>query len=124
MGSNGSGKTTLFDCIAGIKRYSGKITRPLSFSYLPSELYFYPRVRAIEFIEFSCQAKQIIIDYKNIETLNSYFKLPLNNYAADYSTGMKKKLGIMSLVLKNSELCILDEPFNIFTHNRKFNIYL
>ena len=46
------------------------------------------------------------IDNRNI------FDLPLNQYAATYSTGMKKKLALMAILIQENKVLILDEPFN------------
>jgi len=46
------------------------------------------------------------IDDKNI------FDLPLNQYASTYSTGMKKKLALLAILLQENQCFILDEPFN------------
>ena len=40
------------------------------------------------------------------------FELPLNRFASRFSTGMKKKLAFMTLLLQKNALMILDEPFN------------
>lgn len=44
--------------------------------------------------------------------MNELFELPLDRYAASFSTGMKKKLSFMTLLLQKNDLMILDEPFN------------
>jgi ABC-2 type transport system ATP-binding protein len=112
IGKNGAGKTTLFNCIYGTEKYSGKIKRSNNISYLPSELYFYPRVRGIEFLEFICATKNQVLKKENIDKLNQFFKLPLTRYAKNYSTGMKKKLGLLAIFLIKGDVLLLDEPFN------------
>ncbi len=112
IGNNGAGKTTLFKCIYGTERYSGNINRPDSITYLPAELYFYPRIRGIEFIEFICSTKNQEVNYNAIDKINRFFKLPLKKYARLYSTGMQKKLGLMSMYLTTGDTLLLDEPFN------------
>ena len=112
LGDNGSGKTTLFNCIYGTEKYKGEIRRSSNVTYLPNELYFYPRVRGIEFLKYSCEIKGEKVDYEKIDKINAYFKLPLRKFAANYSTGMKKKLGLISVLLQNSDVYLLDEPFN------------
>lgn len=47
-----------------------------------------------------------------VEEANKMFQLPLHRYASEYSTGMKKKLALMALLLQDNDLYILDEPFN------------
>lgn len=52
------------------------------------------------------------IDSNAIEQWNKVFRLPLDRYATEYSTGMKKKLAFMALLLQKNDIYILDEPFN------------
>lgn len=40
------------------------------------------------------------------------FDLPLNDFASTYSTGMKKKLALLGVLLQKNDVYILDEPFN------------
>ena len=40
------------------------------------------------------------------------FDLPLDEFAATYSTGMRKKLAITAILLQDNSCLILDEPFN------------
>ena len=40
------------------------------------------------------------------------FDLPLSQYVTTYSTGMKKKLALLAVLLQGNEFFILDEPYN------------
>ncbi len=114
VGENGAGKTTLFKCITGIEKYDGQITadvQPLKdhTGYLQTEPYFFTKLTGREYIQLLCNArgkKTGNIDNKNV------FDLPLNRYASDYSTGMKKKLALTAILLQENRYFILDEPFN------------
>ncbi len=115
MGSNGSGKSTLFKCIKGLRRdYQGEVfldDQPLEKSeiaFLPSENYFYPRMKASEYLYF-------------FKLNNPYFEaahwleimdLPANGLVDNFSTGMKKKLAIIGCLGLDKPILILDEPFN------------
>ncbi|MBN2603442.1 MAG: ABC transporter ATP-binding protein [Candidatus Thermoplasmatota archaeon] len=112
LGDNGSGKTTLFNCIYGTEKFKGEINRSSSVTYLPNEPWFYPRVRGMEYLEFVCEMKGVKPDMEKIERINSFFNLPLKKFAANYSTGMKKKLGLISVFATDSDVYLLDEPFN------------
>lgn len=115
IGDNGAGKTTLFDCMLGLTRPDGGEivkTPGLRVGYLPAEPFFYSLVTAHEYLEFCLKAKGRKIDNGRIEELNRLFKLPLGRYASTYSTGMKKKLALMALLLQDNDLYVLDEPFN------------
>lgn len=113
-GDNGAGKTTLFRCMAGLEKYDGIITaerEPLKnhLGLLLTEPYFFPKITGAEYIRLLCNARNKKID--DIESRN-IFGLPLHQYAAVYSTGMKKKLAITAILLQGNDYFILDEPFN------------
>ncbi len=117
IGANGSGKTTLFNCIYGIDNdYEGEIEMGdkkgarYNIGYLPAELFFYPRTTGKEYLEFCAKARKVLSP--NIYKWNQLFELPLEHYAEHYSTGMKRKLGLMGLLLMDYEVLLLDEPFN------------
>ncbi|GHT39166.1 hypothetical protein AGMMS49965_04460 [Bacteroidia bacterium] len=114
VGENGSGKTTLFECIRHLQAYQGTVTMdtPAAIGYLPTALYFYPLMRGTEYIEFCLSARKLKINAAEIQSLNHLFELPLNDYAAEYSTGMKKKLAFMALLMQKNDILLLDEPFN------------
>jgi len=114
VGENGAGKTTLFRCIAGLETYEGEINSELNplknyLGLLLTEPFFFTKITGREYIRLLCNArkKEIAnIDDKNI------FDLPLNQYASTYSTGMKKKLALLAILLQENQYFILDEPFN------------
>lgn len=114
VGENGAGKTTLFRCIAGLEKHEGQIIadqNPIknNLGLLLAEPYFFDKITGKEYLQFVCNARgQLLtdLDQQNI------FDLPLNQYAVTYSTGMKKKLSLMGILLQKNEYFILDEPFN------------
>lgn len=112
LGKNGAGKTTFFDCIYQNKKYAGtilfsesKISRT-HISYLETENYFYPYITGNEYLNFFSSNT---VDFKQLSTA---FNLPLNKYVQDYSSGMKKKLALLGMLLLDKPINILDEPFN------------
>lgn len=114
VGENGSGKTTLFKCIAGLEEYSGSIEsefEPLKnhLGILLTEPYFMAKLTAREYVMLMCNARGR--SYKEIDEKN-IFDLPLDRYASQYSTGMKKKLAIFAILLQGNAFFILDEPYN------------
>jgi len=114
IGSNGAGKTTLFNCISRYiyKGSNIKYDIDINIGYLPTEIWFYSYMKGIEYLELSLTCRNININYEHINILNSMFDLPLEEYATDYSTGMKKRLVIMSILLQKNNFFALDEPFN------------
>lgn len=114
VGENGAGKTTLFRCIAGLEDHQGEIRSdktPLKnhLGLLLTEPYFFSKITGNEYLRLLCNAREkemTDVDSRNV------FDLPLQQYAATYSTGMKKKLALTAILLQENDYFILDEPFN------------
>lgn len=114
VGENGAGKTTLFRCIADLESYKGSIVgdkEPLKnhLGFLETNPSFMSRLTGWEYLKLFSIARGLKED--DFESQN-YFDLPLNEYAQTYSTGMKKKLALMAILLQKNDYFILDEPFN------------
>ena len=117
VGANGAGKTTLINCLYGLETdYQGTVRVADSRSLrqvtglLPYEPYFYPRLTGREYLEYCLQARgQPLVSFVG---WNELLELPLDQYADDYSAGMRKKLALLALLVQNLEYLILDEPFN------------
>jgi len=113
VGKNGAGKTTLFKCIAGLESNKGKINYngilKNDCGFLPTNPYFLSKITGKEYLQLLCNARSIKLP--DVATQN-LFDLPLNQYAETYSTGMKKKLALMGILLQKNKVLILDEPFN------------
>lgn len=114
IGENGAGKTTLFRCIAGLERFDGEITSDLQplknyLGLLFAEPYFFDKITGEEYIRLLCNAR-----HKDIDgiTDKNIFDLPLSQYVSTYSTGMKKKLALLAVLLQGNEFFVLDEPYN------------
>lgn len=114
VGENGAGKTTLFNCIAGLESYKGNISSDIKklkdhVGFLLTDPFFFSKITGEEYIRLLTNARNIKIE--KIEDKN-VFDLPLNEYASNYSTGMKKKLALTAILLQKNKVFILDEPFN------------
>lgn len=114
VGNNGSGKTTLFKCIAGLENFSGTINSEFkilknNLGFLETNPVIMSRITGWEYLKLFCVARHIHED--DFESQN-IFELPLSQYAETYSTGMKKKLALMAILLQKNKVFILDEPFN------------
>jgi ABC-2 type transport system ATP-binding protein len=114
VGENGAGKTTLFRCMAGLESCNGKISSECSplkncLGFLPTEPFFFKKITGTEYIRLLCNARGVKAE-KLLE--KNIFDLPLNRYASTYSTGMKKKLALMAILLQENQYFIMDEPFN------------
>ena len=117
VGANGAGKTTLINCLYGlemdfmgtIRDSAGRIVREHT-GLLPYEPYFYPRLTGREYLEFCLQARgRPLVDFAG---WNQILELPLDQYADEYSAGMRKKLALLALLVQQFDYLILDEPFN------------
>ncbi len=113
LGKNGAGKTTFFESLFRNVKFSGEIIlenqhlKREQISYLETENYFYPYITAKEYLSYFSGNK----NSKHIELIEK-FKLPLNKFVQYYSSGMKKKLALIGMLLLDKPINILDEPFN------------
>ena len=111
MGENGAGKSTLFRCIAGIESYDGSVVvnENKQIGYMNDTPFYYSYVTGMEHIEFCLRAKGKTISRDEIEQLNEKFALPLQRYASRYSLGMKKRLMLLTLMLQDNDIVIMDD---------------
>ena len=114
VGENGAGKTTLFRCFTGLESYDGTMEFEAGLSknnmgFLPTTPYMLSKITGLEYLQLMCNARNIKLS--NIEDQNP-FELPLDNFADQYSTGMKKKLALTAIFFQKNELFLFDEPFN------------
>ena len=129
LGPNGAGKTTLFRLMMGIlKATEGKLTvggldafeervavkRLIGF--LPDEPVFYSYLSGREVLELSAAMHGLEVASAMERLMPAVRELRLiddiDNYAEDYSRGMKKKLGLLLAMLHQPRLLVLDEPTN------------
>ncbi|WP_210516218.1 ATP-binding cassette domain-containing protein [Hymenobacter terricola] len=117
VGANGAGKTTLLNCLYGLENdFAGTVRDSAGpavrehTGLLPYEPYFYPRLTGREYLQFCLQARgRAITDFTG---WNALLELPLDQYADEYSAGMRKKLALLALLVQQFDYLILDEPFN------------
>ncbi len=118
IGANGAGKTTLINCLYGLENgFTGTVrategpglVREIT-GLLPYEPYFYPRLTGREYVAFCLQARGRPVP--DLRPWNELLELPLDQFATEYSAGMKKKLALLALLVQDFAYLILDEPFN------------
>ncbi|WP_229047788.1 ATP-binding cassette domain-containing protein [Chryseobacterium arthrosphaerae] len=113
LGKNGAGKTTLFESLYQTLKFSGSITwknerlQRKMISYLETENYFYPYITGEEYLAYFTAGKEA-----DITEIIKKFNLPLKKYVQYYSSGMKKKLALIGMLMLDKPINILDEPFN------------
>lgn len=115
VGLNGAGKSTLFRLLAqelslqkGFIRWKENALHWKDVLHLPTEPDFYPGITGADFLDLFPQER------KGVDVLPwaKLLHLPLNQPISGYSTGMKKKLGLLSLLKSARPWLLLDEPFN------------
>jgi ABC-2 type transport system ATP-binding protein len=115
VGLNGAGKTTFFNALSTtLKADSGQILfnenniTHKNIAYLETVNFFYSRITGKEYLNIF---KQTNADF-NLNSLQEFLKLPLDELIENYSTGMKKKLALLGVLKQNKPVFLLDEPFN------------
>ncbi|QGA80647.1 ABC transporter ATP-binding protein [Candidatus Nanohalobium constans] len=121
LGPNGVGKTTLFQTVIGLLREDdgtvkiegeehtgGKEVRS-KIGYLPSDISFYGGMSARENLEYFAQLAGTEPDFDELLELVG-LEEDADRNPKDFSTGMKKRLGIAQSLIKDPEIIIYDEP--------------
>ncbi len=128
IGHNGAGKTTTLKCVTGIHDFDeGDILidgislrdNPLEckrrFAYIPDNPDLYEYLTGIQYLNFIAdifkvsvndredRIKKYAVDFEILESLGDLI--------STYSHGMKQKLAIISALIHEPKLLILDEPF-------------
>jgi ABC-2 type transport system ATP-binding protein len=129
LGPNGAGKTTTIRMLMGIlvptsgsARIDGldcfqdRVEVKRRVGYLPDEPIFQDYLRGSEIIQFSGEMHGLTraeIDNR-VRPLLQQLELndALEEFAVNYSRGMKKKLALVCAMLHDPSLLILDEPTN------------
>ena len=127
LGPNGAEKTTTIKMIVGLlKPDSGKVfineidvwENPIEaksqISYVPDSPEIYDKLKGIEYLNFIADMYEIPKDIRE-ERMEKYLEIfNLKNAVGDiigsYSHGMKQKLVLISALLHEPNLFILDEP--------------
>ena len=129
LGPNGAGKTTLFRLLMGILKptegtllidsldaFEQRVDVKRLVGFLPDEPAFYSYMSGRETLELSVAMHGLDVKatMDRIYPLMSRLRLAgdIDNYAEDFSRGMKKKLGLLLSMLHEPKLLILDEPTN------------
>lgn len=128
IGHNGAGKTTLLKSIAGIIPFDSGEIRVLGHSiqkepllvkkdlaYIPDNPDIYESIKASQYLDFiadvfgvSLERRiQLIHEYATMFELTSVLDQPISTY----SHGMKQKLVIISALIHEPKVMLLDEPF-------------
>ena len=122
IGPNGAGKSTTIRTLLGLIKKSGgsasifgmdcekdKVKILSEVGYLPGEVFYYDKMRAIDLLNYSASFYQKDCTAR-IQELAGALALVLNKKIEDMSLGNKKKVGIVQGLLHSPKLIILDEP--------------
>jgi ABC-2 type transport system ATP-binding protein len=127
LGPNGAGKTTTLRIlmgflkatagrarIAGLDCFEQRVELKHIIGYLPDDPSFYDYLRGREIIDFSGSMHGLPRELIQARSRPLVERLELgdalNDYAVNYSRGMKKKLALVCALLHEPRLLILDEP--------------
>ena len=128
IGHNGAGKTTTLKCIAGIHDFENGEIRvdginvkedPLKaksiLAYIPDNPDLYEYLTGIQYLNFIADIFRVENDVRQqrIEKYAAELEITqaLGDLISTYSHGMKQKLVILSALVHQPKLLILDEPF-------------
>ena len=128
IGHNGAGKTTAIKCVTGIIGFEkGEIyidgisikedsqkTKSI-IAYIPDNPDLYDYLTGIQYLNFIADVFEVDKETRNnrIEKYGKLFEIygDLGSLISSYSHGMKQKLAIISALIHQPKLLILDEPF-------------
>lgn len=128
LGPNGAGKSSLMRTIATLQNPDeGSVffedidilKNPMDLrkvlGYLPQEFGVYPKMSAVELLDYLATLKGIASRKERNELIKQVLEITnlyevRKKYVDGYSGGMKQRFGIAQLLLNNPKLIIVDEP--------------
>jgi len=122
LGPNGAGKTTTIRCLMGMIRPSSgtahifgldcrrdSVAVKRKVGYLPGDIPQFGSLRGKEVVAY-LGGMRGGVDPKIVRSIAERFDLDLTRRFREYSSGNKRKLGILLAFMHEPELLILDEP--------------
>ncbi len=127
LGPNGAGKTTTILMLLGLTDISaGKVSvlgfdparAPLKVKqrvgYLPDSVGFYDYLTAVENLAYTAKLMGLSLAERTQRIGDALLRVRLADVAhkrvATYSRGMRQRLGLAEILVKQAEIAILDEP--------------
>lgn len=126
LGLNGAGKTTTIRILLDLLRPSAGrasifgndcqkdgLAARSKIGYLPGEMGLYSDMTGRQVIALLAGISQQRVDLQRVRSLQERLEFPdsdLSRKVREYSTGMKRKLGIIQAFQADPQLLILDEP--------------
>ncbi len=127
LGPNGAGKTTTILMLLGLSEISAgqarvlghdPVREPLAVKrgvgYLPDAVGFYDHLTAADNLRYTARLMGIAVDDREKRIAASLARVGLKDVAdkrvATFSRGMRQRLGLAEIVMKEARIAILDEP--------------
>lgn len=126
LGANGAGKTTTINMLLGfLKPDSGTVTvlekdviqKPQEvrqhIGYIPENVNLYPYLSGVENLDYFCRLAGLKYSSSELEEFLNTCGLESDAHhkkVAEYSKGMRQKVGIAIAYAKNAKVYLLDEP--------------
>lgn len=124
LGPNGSGKSTALRLLLGFLRptsgraainghdcWHDSVHARQHVSYLPGELRLYENMTGTQLIDFLSDLRRHPAS-ERVDQLAKQFDIDIRRPLAQMSSGMKRKVALMQVLLPETPLVILDEPTN------------
>jgi ABC-2 type transport system ATP-binding protein len=128
VGPNGAGKTTTLSMVTGLLRpddglvqvvgrdvWSDPVGAKSRIGVLPEGLRLFERLSGGELLTFTGRLRGLPegeVEHRAAQLLDVLDLTPARHkLVVDYSTGMRKKIGLAAALLHNPEVLFLDEPF-------------
>jgi len=124
LGPNGSGKTTALRLLLGFLRpttgnawigehdcWRDSVAARRQVAYLPGELRLYENMTGRQLVDFLCRLRGQVLS-PELDALARRFDIDLNRPLAQLSSGMKRKVALLQVLVPRTPLLILDEPTN------------
>lgn len=124
LGPNGSGKSTALRLMLGFLRptsgrawiadhdcWEDSVAARRQVAYLPGELRLYENMSCRQLIEFLARLRGDA-DIHGMEELAETFDIDISRPIANLSSGMKRKVALLQVLVPRTPLLLLDEPTN------------
>lgn len=139
LGPNGAGKSTTIKCLTGILPFSEghikicgvdikeePVKAKTNIGYVPDEHIIYEGLTGLEYISFIADVFSVPIKERK-ERIEKYAKLfemqsNLNNKMSSYSHGMKQKISLISALVHEPKVWVLDEPMTGLDPQSSYNL--
>jgi ABC-2 type transport system ATP-binding protein len=127
LGPNGSGKTTTILMLLALTEISAGQVRLLAYDpvreplsvkrrvgYLPDQIGFYDNLSAADNLRYTARLIGFVAAEREDRIRSSLAHVGLTDVAdkrvASFSHGMRQRLGVAEILMKDAEIAILDEP--------------